>query len=51
MNQSLPVADRVLFMSQASTSAISVLCRKISDNSFVDFGQTSAASIEIRVYN
>lgn len=51
MNQSLPVADRVLFMSQASTSTVNVLCRKISDSTFADWGQSGAASIEIRVYN
>jgi len=50
MNQTLPVADRNLFMYVSSTDTITVLCRKISDNSFVDFGQSSSASIEIRVY-
>lgn len=50
MNQQIPVANRTVFMSQNDASTISILVRKISDNTFVDLGQSGAISFYIKIY-
>ena|SRR5436190_11346884 len=50
MNQQLPIGDRTAFFSISSTSVISMLTRKISDNTAVDLQLSSSMVIEIKVY-
>jgi hypothetical protein len=47
MNQTLPGPDRTLFTSISSNDTVSILCRKISDSKFADFGQVKLGNASI----
>lgn len=50
LNQSVPIADRTVFMSVLDTSNIGIYVRDISSGTFRDWGQVDAMAVYIKVF-